>query len=286
MAYNNITREQQISNITNLKEMYESNNRLLTSITQITNPNFNSTNITNLITNLINTNNEIKNNIITLLNVNTSNRQNNNYNNRHNNRHNYHNNRQAYINNPTISNLFRTFFDPIQIFPTPSQIETATRVARFSDIVNPLNSSCPISLENFNDNDQVLIIRHCNHVFSNTGLTSWFRSSCVCPICRYDIRNYVSTNTNNISDLSANVDLSSNILSSSVPIVERNTTSNELVDLFFTNLLNNNTSDTSSNNLSSNFNRPQTIYVTNDGIEETYATDISGNNILRFFYSS
>ena len=253
--------------------------------------NFANNNTTNLINNLINTNNEIKNNIITLLNVNTSNRQNNNYN-RHNNRHYYHNNnnRQAYINNPTISNLFRTFFDPIQIFPTPSQIETATRVVRFSDIINPLNSSCPISLENFNDNDQVLIIRHCNHVFSNTGLTSWFRSSCVCPICRYDIRNYVSTNTNNISDLSANVDLSSNILSSSIPVVERNTSSNELVDLFFTNLLNN-TSDTSSNNLSSNsllsnFNRPQTIYVTNDGIEETYATDISGNNILRFFYSS
>ena len=296
MAYNNLSREQQISNINNLKEMYESNNRLLTSIIQMSN-NLATNIITNLINNLINANNEIKNNIITLLNVNTNNRQHNNRQHNYSNRPNYHNNRQNYLNNPTINNLFHTFFDPVEIFPTPSQIETATRVVRFGDIITPLNSACPISLENFNDNDQVLMIRHCNHIFSNLGLTSWFRSSCVCPVCRYDIRNYVSNNSITISDLSSNVDISSNILSPSLSNVERSSNSNELVELLFSNLLGNNTPDVSSNNLSSNnlssnnlssnnLNVPQSIYVTNNDVLRTYATDVSGNNLLRFFFRS
>ena len=61
MAYNNLSREQM--NITNLKEMYESNNRLLISVTQISNTTFNSDNITSLVNNLISTNNDIKQNI-------------------------------------------------------------------------------------------------------------------------------------------------------------------------------------------------------------------------------
>lgn len=304
MAYNNLTSEQMFA-ITNLKEMYESNNRLLTNVTQITNSNFNSDNITRLVNNLIGANNEIKNNIMNLLNVSANNRQTNNrqqnyINNNNNNRQNNHRNRQNYLNNPTISNLFYTFFDPIEIFPTPSQIEASTRVARFGDIIRPLNSSCPITLENFNDNDQVLIIRHCNHIFSNTGLVSWFRSSCRCPVCRYDIRSYVSTNTNNISDISGNIDLSSNVLSVPLNNVERTSTSdtntNQLVELLFSNLLDNyNITDISGNNLSSNTlssntlssetTAPRSIYVTNDDIIRTYATDLSGNNILRFFRS-
>jgi hypothetical protein len=256
MSYNNLTSEQteQMLIITNLKEMYESNNTLLTNVTHITNTNINNDNITNLVNNLIRINDEIKQSIMVLLNVNVNNRQQNNYRNRPN----YHNNRQNYLNNPTISNLFHTFFDPIEIFPTPSQIESATRVARFGDITRPLNSTCPISLENFNDNDQVQMIRHCNHIFNNTGLISWFRSSCVCPVCRYDIRNHIPNNNNsdNISGLSTNVGLSSNILPSSLTNLER----------------------------SSNSVTPPSIYVTNNDLTRTYASDISGNNLLHFFF--
>jgi hypothetical protein len=310
MAYNNLTSEQMFA-ITNLKEMYESNNRLLTSVTQITNSNFNNDNITSLINNLISTNNQIKNNIMNLLNTNSNvnNRQSNTRQTNHRqhnygNRSNYHSNRQNYLNNPTISNLFYTFFDPIEIFPTPSQIEVATRVVQFGNIIRPLNSACPITLENFNDNDQVLMIRHCNHIFSNTALISWFRSNCRCPVCRYDIRNYVSRNTNNISDISDNVDLSSNILPSSLATVERNSNSNsnELINLLFSNLLDNrnlidisgnnlssnnlSSNNLSSNNLSSNTSVPDSILVTNDNVSATYSTDISGNNLLRFFFHS
>jgi hypothetical protein len=263
MNTNNLSRDLRF-NITNLRELYESNNNLLINITHVTNQNFSSTNITSLVDNLITTNNEILNTIMNLTNqhVLNNNRQTNNntrqqHNNNYSNRPNYHTNRQNYLNNPTINNLVNTFFDPIEIYPTPYQIELATRVARFGDIVNPLNLACPISLENFNDNDQVLVIRQCNHIFSNTALNSWFRTNCRCPVCRYDIRDHVSNNAINISSLASNIDLSSNIIPSSFNRAERTTTptSTVLIDLLFSNLL-----------------------------DPPVVTDISGNNLLQFLF--
>ena len=266
MNTNNLSRDLRF-NITNLRELYESNNNLLINITHVTNQNFTSNNITSLVNNLITTNNEIMNTIMNLTNqhvLNNNNRQQNNNNRQQNNNNRKQNsntrqqNRQNYLNNPTINNLVHTFFDPIEIYPTPYQIEVATRVARFGDISNPLNLACPISLENFNDNDQVLVIRQCNHIFSNTGLNLWFRTNCRCPVCRYDIRNHVSNNNLNISSLASNIDLSSNLIPSSFNSSERtsNSSSSILIDLLFSNLL-----------------------------DPPLVTDISGNNLLRFLYT-
>jgi hypothetical protein len=97
-----------------------------------------------------------------------------------------------------LSNLMQNFLDPIEIYPTQSQIETATRVVRYCDILSPQNISCPISLDFFNDNDMVTVIRYCGHIFKKDEINRWFRSNCRCPICRYDIRNY-SQNRNSES---------------------------------------------------------------------------------------
>ena len=113
--------------------------------------------------------------------------------------------------NTGFSRLLQNFFQPVEIYPTQSQIEASTRNVRYCDIVNPTNISCPISLENFSDTDNVTVIRHCGHIFNPQQLTMWFRSNCRCPVCRYDIRNY---NTNyNFSDPSENnmsTDMSNN----------------------------------------------------------------------------
>ena len=53
------------------------------------------------------------------------------------------NNNETRLNN-TVTNLFESFFDPIPILPTEIQIESATRVVIFGDIINPLNQSCCI----------------------------------------------------------------------------------------------------------------------------------------------
>ena len=89
-----------------------------------------------------------------------------------------------------LSRFLQNFFQPIEIYPTQTQIEIATRNVMYADIVNPNNTSCPISLNNFNDSDYVTVIRYCGHIFNSTELNTWFRSNCRCPVCRYDIRNY------------------------------------------------------------------------------------------------
>jgi hypothetical protein len=99
--------------------------------------------------------------------------------------------------NANISQILQNFFQPIDIFPTQTQIEAATRTVRYGDIISPINRSCPISLENFDDSDIVTIIRFCGHIFNREELDTWFRSNCRCPVCRYDVRNYQANTSNN-----------------------------------------------------------------------------------------
>lgn len=97
-------------------------------------------------------------------------------------------------------NILDTLFQPVQIYPTQTQIEAATRRVRYCDIARPINMSCPISMDEFNDNDMVTVIRQCGHIFHNEHIMNWFTSNCRCPVCRYDIREYNS----NVSNLFLN----------------------------------------------------------------------------------
>lgn len=99
------------------------------------------------------------------------------------------------------SRFLESFFSPVEVYPTPSQIEAATRRVRYGDIISPLNRSCPISMDNFDDDNMVTIIRECRHIFTSDHLNTWFRSNCRCPICRYDIR---SDNSNVASEIFQN----------------------------------------------------------------------------------
>ena len=92
-------------------------------------------------------------------------------------------------NNPVQSELLRLFVEPIQVCPTLAEIDSATRNIKFNDITDPQNTKCPICLEEFTENDTVTIIRHCKNIFKPTELSYWLRSHCICPVCRYDIRN-------------------------------------------------------------------------------------------------
>ena len=92
----------------------------------------------------------------------------------------------------TLSGLFENFLDPITIYPTEAQIDAATRITRYGSIVNPLNLSCPISLEPFRENDFVTMIRSCGHIFNGPEINEWFRTNVRCPVCRFDIRNHRS----------------------------------------------------------------------------------------------
>jgi hypothetical protein len=95
-------------------------------------------------------------------------------------------------NNPDATNLWRSFYENITVAPTRNQIENSTRIVQFSEIRTPINSSCPITLERFDENSSVTQILHCGHIFTPTGIDSWFQSNVRCPVCRYDIRDYRS----------------------------------------------------------------------------------------------
>jgi len=128
-----------------------------------------------------------------------------------------------------LSTLAQSFLQPVQIIPTQSQIETATRNVRYCDILNPINRSCPISLELFNDNDMVSVIRFCGHIFKQEQLVIWFSSNCRCPVCRYDIRIYNSNET--LNNTTPQIDASNNNIpeqtNSSLP------NNNNYLDIFF-----------------------------------------------------
>ena len=115
--------------------------------------------------------------------------------------------------------VFNSFLQPVEIYPTQSQIEYATRRVVYCDIARPVNTSCPISMDEFNDNDMVTVIRHCGHTFHTEYLMNWFRTNCRCPVCRYDIRDYNNTLSEYFNSSGTTIDSSNNNL-------ERNTTNN------------------------------------------------------------
>lgn len=86
---------------------------------------------------------------------------------------------------------------PVIVRPSRHQLDRATRIVRYGDIENPINTQCPISLENFQDGSNVVQILICRHIFQPSSFNQWFNSNVRCPVCRYDIRNYSSTTENN-----------------------------------------------------------------------------------------
>jgi hypothetical protein len=74
--------------------------------------------------------------------------------------------------------------------PTIDQINRATLNTLFSRIITPVNATCPISRDEFNDESEITMIRGCNHIFNRASLSEWFVSHSTCPMCRSDIREY------------------------------------------------------------------------------------------------
>ena len=92
------------------------------------------------------------------------------------------------VENP-LSNL-----SPVRIRPSISQIRRGTELLTWRDISNNYQTSCPIDLLDFTEGDSILRIRECKHIFREMNLRRHFRNSATCPICRFDIRDYIPDN--------------------------------------------------------------------------------------------
>jgi hypothetical protein len=68
-----------------------------------------------------------------------------------------------------------------------SDIQQFTTDTKFCEIVNPMNSECPITQDVFQPTDQVLMINTCRHIFKKTSLMSWLNRNRTCPCCRIAI---------------------------------------------------------------------------------------------------
>ena len=93
--------------------------------------------------------------------------------------------RRTIVENP-LANL-----SPVRIRPSMTQIRRGTALLTWNDISNNYQTSCPIDLVSFDGESSVLRIIECKHIFREMNLRRHFRNSPNCPICRYDIRDYI-----------------------------------------------------------------------------------------------
>lgn len=95
----------------------------------------------------------------------------------------------------------------VPVYPTNEQIEIATEDYIFDFNNNNTNERCPITMDTFEEGDELYRIKPCGHLFKKDALLTWFQTNVRCPVCRYDIREY---GVNHISEIGQ--DLSSNVI--------------------------------------------------------------------------
>ncbi len=120
------------------------------------------------------------------------------------------NNRNTHLRNAILNNYLRTnnrnlntrIFDNFRIFQninlnnrrnlTIEEINNATETISYTEDLE--EESCPISLETFLLNENICRIKECGHIFKRQPLMRWFQTDTICPVCRYDLKNYNSHN--------------------------------------------------------------------------------------------
>ena len=77
-----------------------------------------------------------------------------------------------------------------------SEIAIATQTYGYTeDLALHTDSSanvCPISLDTFQVGDVVCEIIGCGHIFKRPSLMNWLRRNSRCPVCRYQLRDYIN----------------------------------------------------------------------------------------------
>ena len=183
-------------------------------------------------------------------------------------------------NNQYITDFLTTFLNSsVPVIASQDQIDNASRLVSFSEIQNPISNTCAISLEPFSSEDIVRQLHHCGHIFFPEPFNQWFSNNVRCPVCRHDIRSFISSNTNNITPTTpttptspttsttpnnsstANSNISNpinNIVNQLTMDISNNELSDNLISTiasrFFTNLLNP-SANTQTNNIASNGDR-------------------------------
>jgi hypothetical protein len=78
----------------------------------------------------------------------------------------------------------RTTYDNSGTVFDVSSIAHLLTYTQYNNIINPLNTSCAITHDEFIENDEVIMINECRHIFKTNPLINWLRFRQTCPCCR------------------------------------------------------------------------------------------------------
>jgi hypothetical protein len=74
---------------------------------------------------------------------------------------------------------------------SPDDITNHIITSEYKDVISPLNTICPVTMEPFEPSTQVMRIISCGHLFSEPGIRPWLSIRQHCPVCRSPIRSSV-----------------------------------------------------------------------------------------------
>lgn len=82
--------------------------------------------------------------------------------------------------------LTAPLLNPRNVIPTAEDISNNCTTLVYGDISSNQNI-CPIDRIEFSDDDVILKINHCGHIFKKENLLRVFERNSKCPLCRHDI---------------------------------------------------------------------------------------------------
>lgn len=80
---------------------------------------------------------------------------------------------------------------------TVAQIQHSTETVQYENTMN--ETRCPISFEDFSVGENITRIKYCGHYFKTNGLLVWLNRSTCCPVCRYNLCDYIGSEQNDTS---------------------------------------------------------------------------------------
>lgn len=101
--------------------------------------------------------------------------------------------------------LTAPLLNPRNAIPTAEDISNNCTTLIYGDISSN-QTICPIDRIEFSDDDVILKINHCGHIFKKENLLRVFERNSKCPLCRHDIleRNNNETGSDSFIDHSGN----------------------------------------------------------------------------------
>jgi hypothetical protein len=95
----------------------------------------------------------------------------------------------SYLLQPYVTTPPATYEDVV-VRPSEDEINHALRRYTWGQETSTRHTRCPITLEEFQENESVCEIIHCGHIFKEESILDWLNRNVRCPVCRYDIRQY------------------------------------------------------------------------------------------------